>query len=155
MAYIGEVALVAHLCPTLSDPMDCSPPGSSVHGIFQARILECVAIFSSPGDLPDPSNKPRSPALQADSLPSEPSLLSFDRIIIMVVLMWWFSNIIPSVLLRCYSIVDTNFPSHCLNHLFIYISLTHGFPLCLIGYHLWLLLPKAFFSCSLSLTPHN
>ena len=36
--------LVAQSCPTLSDPMDCSPPGSSVHGIFQARILEWVAI---------------------------------------------------------------------------------------------------------------
>ena len=35
---------VAQLCPTLSDPMDCSPPGSSVHGIFEARILEVVAI---------------------------------------------------------------------------------------------------------------
>ena len=31
---------VAQSCPTLSDPMDCSPPGSSVHGIFQARVLE-------------------------------------------------------------------------------------------------------------------
>ena len=31
---------VAQLCPTLSDPMDCSPPVSSVHGIFQARVLE-------------------------------------------------------------------------------------------------------------------
>ena len=36
--------LVAQLCLTLRDPMDCSPPGSSVHGIFQARILEWVAI---------------------------------------------------------------------------------------------------------------
>ena len=33
----SEVTL---LCPTLSDPMDCSPPGSSIHGIFQARVLE-------------------------------------------------------------------------------------------------------------------
>ena len=33
---------VAQLCPTLRDPMDCSPPGSSVHGIFQARVLEWV-----------------------------------------------------------------------------------------------------------------
>ena len=48
--------------------MDCSPPGSSVHGILQARILEWVAM-PSPGDLPDPGIKPRSPALQADSLP--------------------------------------------------------------------------------------
>ena len=35
---------VAQSCPTLSNSMDCSPPGSSVHGIFQARILEWVAI---------------------------------------------------------------------------------------------------------------
>ena len=35
---------VARLCPTLSDPMDYSLPGSSVHGIFQARVLEWVAI---------------------------------------------------------------------------------------------------------------
>ena len=37
---------VAQSCPTLSDPMDCSPPGSSVHGIFQARVLEWGAIYS-------------------------------------------------------------------------------------------------------------
>ena len=37
----------AQLCPTLSDPMDCSPPGSSVHGIFQARVLEWGAIAFS------------------------------------------------------------------------------------------------------------
>ena len=38
---------VAQSCPTLSDPMDCSLPGSSVHGIFQARVLEWVAIAVS------------------------------------------------------------------------------------------------------------
>ena len=38
---------VAQLCPTLSDPMDCSPPGSSIHGIFQARVLEWGAITFS------------------------------------------------------------------------------------------------------------
>ena len=37
----------AQLCPTLRDPMDCSLPGSSVHGIFQARVLEWVAIAFS------------------------------------------------------------------------------------------------------------
>ena len=43
---------VAQLCPTLRNPMDCSLPGSSVHGIFQARVLECVAIsFSNTGML--------------------------------------------------------------------------------------------------------
>ena len=51
--------------------MDYSPPGPSVHGISQARILEWLAI-SSPGDLPDPGIKPMSPALQADSLLFEP-----------------------------------------------------------------------------------
>ena len=35
---------VAQSCPTLSDPMDCSPPGSSVHGIFHTRVLEWGAI---------------------------------------------------------------------------------------------------------------
>ena len=38
---------VAQLCPTLSDTMDCSLPGSSVHGIFQARVLEWGAIVFS------------------------------------------------------------------------------------------------------------
>ena len=51
--------------------MDCSPPGYSVHGSLQARILELVAIpFSS--NLPNPGIEPGSPTLQADSLPSEP-----------------------------------------------------------------------------------
>ena len=63
--------LVAQLCLTPCDPTDCSPPGPSVSGILQARILEWVAIpfFSS---LPDPGIEPGSSALQADSLPSEP-----------------------------------------------------------------------------------
>ena len=38
---------VAQSCPTLGDPMDCSLPGSSIHGIFQARVLEWVAIAFS------------------------------------------------------------------------------------------------------------
>ena len=43
---------VAQSCPTLSTPMDCGPPGSSVHGIFQARVLEWGAIaFSIDGIL--------------------------------------------------------------------------------------------------------
>ena len=62
--------LVTQSRPTLCDPMDYSPPGSSVHGILQARILKWVAMPSSrgplqPRDLPNPG----SPALQADSLP--------------------------------------------------------------------------------------
>ena len=79
---------VAQSCLTLSDPMDCSPPGFSIHGIFQARILEWGAIafsdglyspWNSPGqntgvgslsllqgNLPNPGIKPRFPALQVD-----------------------------------------------------------------------------------------
>ena len=62
---------VTQLCPTLCDPVGCSPPGSSVHGILQARILEWVAIPFL-GDLPDAGIELRPPALQADSLLSEP-----------------------------------------------------------------------------------
>ena len=39
---------VAQSCPTLCDSMDCSPPGFSIHGVFQARILEWVAIMEAP-----------------------------------------------------------------------------------------------------------
>ena len=61
--------LVSQFFLTLCDSVDCGPPGFSIHGIFQARILEWVTIS---GDLPDPGIKLRSPALEADSLPSEP-----------------------------------------------------------------------------------
>ena len=61
----------AHSCPTLCDSMDCSPPDSSVHGIFQAKILKWVSISSSRG-----ASQPRdwtpvskSPVSQMDSLP--------------------------------------------------------------------------------------
>ena len=63
--------LVAQLGSTLCDPMDCSLPGSSVHGILQTKILEWVA-FHSPRDYPNPGTEPRSPALKAESLLSEP-----------------------------------------------------------------------------------
>ena len=45
----GKVKVKVKSCPTLCDPVDCSPPGSSVHGILQERILEWVAIFFSKG----------------------------------------------------------------------------------------------------------
>ena len=44
-----RVSEVAQSCPTLCDPVDCSPPGSFIHGILQARILEWVAISFSRG----------------------------------------------------------------------------------------------------------
>ena len=46
LSIVCVVCLVAQSCLTLCNPVDCSPPGSSVHGIFQARILELVAISS-------------------------------------------------------------------------------------------------------------
>ena len=60
--------LVTKSCLTLFGPTDCSLPGSSVHGISQATILEWLAIpFSR--DLPNPRMKPVSPALRVNSLP--------------------------------------------------------------------------------------
>ena len=57
--------------PTLSDLLDCSSPGSSVHGILQERILKWVAIPFSRGSS-TPGTEPGSHALQVDSLPCEP-----------------------------------------------------------------------------------
>ena len=65
------LCLVTRACLSLCNSMDCSSPGSSVHGLLQARTLEWVATVSS-RDLPKTVIKPRSPALQADSLLSEP-----------------------------------------------------------------------------------
>ena len=69
MSISSVCMLVTQLCLTLCDPVDCSPPGSSVYGILQARILQWVP-FPPLGDLPDPGIEPRSLALQIDSLPS-------------------------------------------------------------------------------------
>ena len=54
------IVKVAQLCLTI------------IHGIIQARILEWVAVTTSPEDLPNPGIEPRSPPLQVDSLPAEP-----------------------------------------------------------------------------------
>ena len=68
---IAMCVLLAQSCPTLCDPVDCSRPGSSVRGTLQARRLEWVAIAFSL-DPSDQGIKPGPPALQVDSLPSEP-----------------------------------------------------------------------------------
>ena len=57
--YLCLHAKLLQSCLTLCNPLDCSPPGSSVHGILQARILEEIRS-PSPGDLPDPGIKPAS-----------------------------------------------------------------------------------------------
>ena len=54
---------VAQSCPTLCNPMDCSLPGSSIHGVFQASITRMGCRFLLQGKLPDPGIKPKSPAL--------------------------------------------------------------------------------------------
>ena len=63
---------VTQSCPTLCDPMDCSLPGSSLHEILKARVLEWVAISFFRGSSPT-RDRTRSPAFQADALTSEPS----------------------------------------------------------------------------------
>ena len=64
--------LGAQSCPTLCNLMGCNPAGSSVHGVLPARESHWSGLpFPSPGDLPGPKIEPGSPALQADSLPSE------------------------------------------------------------------------------------
>ena len=65
--YCREKVSVTQSCLTLCNLMDCSPPGSSVHGDSPGKILEWVEMPVSRG-----SSQPRSPTLQADSLPSEP-----------------------------------------------------------------------------------
>ena len=65
------VCSIAQLCPIVCDPMDCSLPGSSVRGIFPARILEWVAISSSRG-LPVPEIEPASPGTKLS--PASPAL---------------------------------------------------------------------------------
>ena len=63
VSFLKVRVLVAQLCPTLWDPMDCSPPGSSVHEILQARSWSGLP-FPSSGDLPDAGTEPSSPTLQ-------------------------------------------------------------------------------------------
>ena len=68
--YLFCCYLVAKSHPTICDPTDCGLPDSSVYGILQARYWSGLP-FPSPGDLPNPGIEPGSPALQADSLPTE------------------------------------------------------------------------------------
>ena len=72
--------LVANVCPTPCDPVDCSLPGSSGHEILQARILECGLPLPPLGDLPDPGIKPVSTALAGRFLNTEPPGKSKDLI---------------------------------------------------------------------------
>ena len=64
--------LVARSCPTLRNPLNCSLPSSFVHGIFQARILEWVAIFLLQGIFLTQGSNMHLLYWQVDSLPAEP-----------------------------------------------------------------------------------
>ena len=63
---------VLQACPTPCNPMNCNPPGSCPRGFPKQEYWSGLPV-PSPGDFPDPGIEPRSPTLQADSLPSEPS----------------------------------------------------------------------------------
>ena len=65
------LCLVAQSCLTLCDPMNCSLPGSSVHGEFSRQYWSGLP-YPPPGDLSNPGIEPRSPTMQVDSLPFEP-----------------------------------------------------------------------------------
>ena len=69
--YLFKLCISCSVVSNSLRPRDHSPPDSSVHGILQARIWSGL-LFPSPGDLPEPGVEPRSPALQAYSLLSEP-----------------------------------------------------------------------------------
>ena len=66
------MCFIAQSCPTLCDPVDCSPPGASIHGDSPGKNIGVGNQSPSPGDLPNPGIEPRFPALQVDSLLSEP-----------------------------------------------------------------------------------
>ena len=127
-----HAVLVAQSCQTLCNPMDCSLPGSSVHAISQARILEWVAIpFSQ--DSSSPEINPGSPALQADSSLSEPS--------------WWWCSVTKSCPTFCLP-VNYSMPDFSVLHSFPEFAQTHVMMPSshLILCHPLLLLPSVFAS---------
>ena len=76
---------VAQSCPTFSDPMDCSPPGSSVHGIFQASVLEWGAIAFS------------DPSLKAKQIPPRRWPLSTTFACNEVLILWVFAAVLTTL----------------------------------------------------------
>ena len=84
--------LVAQLCPTLCNPIDCSPPVFSVHGILQARTLERVAISFSKGIFPTKGLNPGHPHGRRDSLPLKPPVSSQPKDSSRGIQMWLSGN---------------------------------------------------------------
>ena len=62
LCVIPRLCMHAQSCPALCDPLDCNPPGSSVHGVSRQKYWSELP-FPSPGDLPHPGTEPSSPAL--------------------------------------------------------------------------------------------
>ena len=85
---------VTQSCPTLSDPMDCSLPGSSVRGIFQARVLEWVATaFSAKSSLGDPNVHHRSRTIDLESSHSS-SINSQRKMVLSQIFRWRPSGLV-------------------------------------------------------------
>ena len=93
--------LVAQPCPTLCDPIDCSLPGSSVHGISQARVLERGCHFPTPGDLPDPEIEPTSSALVGKFSTAEPPGKSLTPSTWAVFLFYDWKSHVKSYIIPC------------------------------------------------------
>ena len=68
---VAVLCLAPQSCPTLCHPMDCSPPGSFVHGDSPGKNIGVGLLCPPPGDLSNPGIYPRPPTLQVDSLLSE------------------------------------------------------------------------------------
>ena len=71
LEYSGSACMYAQSCQTVCNPMGCSPPGSSVHGIFQARILEWITISYSRGSS-QPRDQTMSPTFVGIFFTTEP-----------------------------------------------------------------------------------
>ena len=85
------VILVSESCLTLCDPIDCSPPGSSVLGDSPRQEYWSGLPCPPPGNLPNPGIEPRSPTLLAHSLPTEPPgkpMLQFRRSLFYLGISW-------------------------------------------------------------------
>ena len=118
---------VAQLCRTLCDPMDCSLPGSSVHGISQARIhFPCP----SQGDLPDPGRSPVAPGLVGGFFTTEPPRKTHQYLILSLKnffeSFWWLHNGISIVVIIFIFLMTSN-----VEHFFVYI-----FVICILFCHL-------------------
>ena len=121
------VCVNARSCLILCDSMDCSPPGSSVHGIFQARTLKQVVI-PSPGDLPNPGIEPLFPALAGGFFttapPGKPVLVGASPLFLDLETLKFFRHFFEkSTVLYC-------LPSLSFAHLSIELF-SHGFELTL------------------------